>query len=112
MVAPTDTNAEAVEAWNTVLFDKFTRYRTMVTAGLAQHGARAIDRLAPPAGARVIDLGCGFGDTTLELARRVGPSGSVVGVDAAPRYLDIARLEAATVANVSYIAADVERLVP
>lgn len=111
MLAPTD-NAEAVEAWNSVLFDKFHRYRTLVAAGLAPHGDRAIDRLAPPAGAQIIDLGCGFGDTTLALAHRVGPTGRVVGVDAAPRFLDIARLEASGVPMVSYVAADLEATVP
>lgn len=111
MLAPTD-NAEVVEAWNSVLFDKFHRYRTLVAAGLAPHGERAIDQLAPPAGAKIIDLGCGFGDTTVTLARRVGATGRVVGVDAAPRYLDIARLEAADVPNVRYVAADLESIVP
>ena len=74
-------NAEAIEAWNTVLFDKFTAFRPVLTAGLAIHGTRAMDRHPPRAGARVVDLGCGFGDTTLELARRCGPTGHATGLD-------------------------------
>jgi len=105
-------NIEAITAWNTVLFDKFLRYRTQVSRGLTVHGERAITSLLPRAGARVVDLGCGFGDTALELARRVGPTGSVVGVDAAERYLDIARTEIGALANLRYEALDLETRAP
>ena len=80
-------NAEAIEAWNTVLYEKFSRFRQIVTAGLGLHGARALERHSPAQGARVLDVGCGFGDTTLEIARRVGASGEAVGVDAAERFI-------------------------
>src|SRR5688572_6620908 len=103
-------NEEAIEAWDTVLFDKFVRFRPLVTRGLGRHGDVAIARLAPAPGSSVIDLGCGFGDTTQQLARLVGPSGSVVGVDAAPRFIEGAQREAveAGVANVRFFTADVQ----
>ncbi|WP_301184696.1 class I SAM-dependent methyltransferase [Streptomyces niphimycinicus] len=47
-------------------------------------------------GMRVLDVGCGAGDVTFLAARIVGPTGSVTGVDAAPRALEIARARAAT----------------
>lgn len=105
-------NAEAIEAWNTILFDKFVQYRELLVASLGVHGARGIDRLAPSPGARIVDLGCGFGDTTLELARRVGPAGRVVGIDAAHRFIEAARREASGVANVAFEVADVQERVP
>jgi SAM-dependent methyltransferase len=105
-------NAEAIEAWNTVLFDKFVQYRDILVGGLGPHGARAIARHPPAAGARVVDLGCGFGDTAVELAQRVGPSGRVVGLDAAPRFITTAREEARGVSNVSFEVADIEAAVP
>jgi ubiquinone/menaquinone biosynthesis C-methylase UbiE len=103
-------NAEAIEAWDTVLFDKFTRFRRLVTSGLGKHGEAAIARLAPTPGSRVIDLGCGFGDTSQDLARLVGPSGSVVGVDAAPRFIEEATREAAAagITNLRFFTADVQ----
>ena len=68
-------NAEAIEAWDGPLFDRFVRYRHLVVEGLKAHGDEAM-RLHPPAvGERVLDLGCGFGDTTQQLAALVGPEG-------------------------------------
>jgi SAM-dependent methyltransferase len=49
-------------------------------------------RLAP--GRSVLDLGCGGGDVSRELARRVGAGGRVVGIDADEEQLRIARVEA------------------
>ncbi len=39
-------------------------------------------------GQRLLDLGCGPGFTTLDLARIVGPTGNVVAVDVSPRFID------------------------
>jgi ubiquinone/menaquinone biosynthesis C-methylase UbiE len=109
----TDTaNAEAIEAWNTVLFDKFVQFRDLLVTSLGIHGARGIERLAPAPGDRVVDLGCGFGDTSIDLARRVGPSGHVLGADAAPRFIAVARSEARDVPNVAFEVADIQHRVP
>jgi len=43
-----------------------------------------------PAGARVLDLGCGTGDLSLEVAKMLGPSGEVVGLDFSPKMLEVA----------------------
>lgn len=105
-------NQEAIEAWNTVLFDKFVRYRPIVTTALGQHGSRAMAKLAPAPGSSVVDIGCGFGDTTQDLGKLVGPSGRAVGVDAASNFITAARREAAGLANVHFEVADVEAGVP
>jgi SAM-dependent methyltransferase len=107
-VAP--SNAEAVEAWNGVLFDRFVQYRHLVVDGLAPHGEEALRRHAPRPGDRALDIGCGFGDTAQRLARLVGPDGTVLGIDAAPRFIEAARAEAAEagVANVRFEVADLQ----
>jgi SAM-dependent methyltransferase len=105
-------NAEAIEAWNTVLFDKFVQFRDLLVTNLGIHGTRGIERLAPAAGDRIVDLGCGFGDTAIELARRVGSTGRVLGVDAAPRFIASARAEVRDLPNVSFEVADVQERVP
>lgn len=50
-----------------------------------------VDRAAPRAGERVLDLACGTGIVTRRVAPAVGPAGSVVGVDASPDMLVVAR---------------------
>jgi ubiquinone/menaquinone biosynthesis C-methylase UbiE len=105
-----DGNAIIVEAWNTVLFDKFSRFKHLLISGLSGHSDEALARHAHPTGARVLDVGCGFGDSTQRIARQVGPAGSAVGVDCAPNFVEVARREAAAagVANASFFVADVQ----
>jgi ubiquinone/menaquinone biosynthesis C-methylase UbiE len=103
-------NAEAIEAWDGPLFDRFVEFRDVVVTGLSAYGDEAL-RLHPPAvGDRVLDIGCGFGDTTQQLAALVGPDGRAVGVDSSPRFIEAARKEAAEagVENVRFEVADVE----
>jgi ubiquinone/menaquinone biosynthesis C-methylase UbiE len=101
-------NAEAIEAWDGPLFERFLQYRHILVAGLASHGNEAM-RLHPPrTGDRVLDLGCGFGDSTLQLAALVGPDGSAVGIDASPRFIEVASREAAGVDNVRFAVGDIE----
>jgi len=104
----TTPNAEAIAAWNTVLFEKFTRFREVASVALGAHGDGAIDRLSFAPGLRVVDIGCGFGDTTRELARRVGSRGFVLGVDAAPRFIEVAARESAGIEQIRYRVADVQ----
>jgi SAM-dependent methyltransferase len=54
-------------------------------------GRVAMDRLGVVAGERVLDVGCGCGQTLLELAELVGPRGHVLGVDISPPMLARAR---------------------
>jgi ubiquinone/menaquinone biosynthesis C-methylase UbiE len=82
-----DSNSIIVEAWNTVLFTKFCRFRHLLVDGLSQHSDAAFERCTYPAGARVLDVGCGFGDSTLRIARQVGPTGEAVGVDCAENFV-------------------------
>jgi SAM-dependent methyltransferase len=109
-VAP--DNAEATEAWSGPLFDLFVEYRDLATAGLGAHGNAAMRAHPPGAGDRVLDLGCGFGDTTCQLAELAGTGGSALGVDVSEPFIAAARGEAerAGVANVEFRVADVQTL--
>jgi ubiquinone/menaquinone biosynthesis C-methylase UbiE len=104
------TNAEAIQAWDGPLFERFVRFRHIVTTGLGAHGEAALRLHPPQAGERVLDIGCGFGDTTQEIARLVGPAGEAVGVDAAARFIETADGEAreAGVTNARFAVCDPE----
>jgi SAM-dependent methyltransferase len=73
-------------------------------------GELAMDRLGLLPGQRVVDLGCGPGRTTLELASRVGPGGEAVGVDISAEMLARGRERAAErgIGNVEFVHADVQ----
>jgi ubiquinone/menaquinone biosynthesis C-methylase UbiE len=106
----TGANAEAITAWDGPLYDRFVRFREIVTTGLGAHGEEALRLVPPQSGQRVLDIGCGFGDTTQRIAGLVGPTGEAVGIDAAPRFIETATAEAAEagVSNARFQVADVQ----
>jgi SAM-dependent methyltransferase len=85
------------------------RERLRILARTLQQGTSALfDRVGVSAGMRCLDAGCGGGDVTLELARRVGPHSVVIGVDLDEAKLDLARQEAAAqgICNAEFRALD------
>jgi ubiquinone/menaquinone biosynthesis C-methylase UbiE len=107
----TNDNDGAIEAWNTILFEKFVRFRRIVTDGFAEHGARPLRERPYAPGSSVLDVGCGFGDTTLVIAEQVGVAGRAVGVDCGEGFIRLARNETPELARArtSYVVADVQR---
>lgn len=73
-------------------------------------GRLAMGRLDPRPGQHLLDLGCGAGSTTRDLARLVAPGGSVLGVDIAPGMVDGARRRSDTegIVNVEFLCADAQ----
>ena len=106
----TTPRTQYVEFWNDVLVPKFVRWRHILVGGLTLHSAKVFPSLAVRAGDSVVDAGCGFGDTAIQLARLVGPSGSVLGLDCCEGFLAYARRDAkeAGLANVTFLEADVQ----
>src|SRR5262245_19337966 len=71
------------------------RARLAVLAGvMAPTTAELLDRVGVAEGMHCLDLGCGGGDVTRELGRRVTPAGRVVGIDRDAAVLALARREA------------------
>jgi len=110
MATPAAENREASEAWSGPLFERFVQYRDLVAGGLGAHGDAAMAAHPPRPGDRVLDLGCGFGDTTQRLAELVGADGEALGVDVSEPFIALARKEAeeAGAANVRFAVGDVQ----
>ena len=103
-------NNEFTAFWNDVLATKFERFRDILQRGLSYHSAMPFQKLRLAAGSKVLDVGCGWGDTALELARITGPTGSVLGLDCCDAFLQSGREDARTAGldNVRFVEADVE----
>ena len=107
---PTDPSREFVEFWNEILVPKFVRFKHILVDGLTHHSEAVAPSLHVKEGDRVLDVGCGFGDTAIQLARRVGPAGSVTGIDCCEAFLTVAREDAvaAGLSNVEFIEGDAQ----
>jgi SAM-dependent methyltransferase len=103
-------NEEAVRAWDTVLYERWKSNRNVFVSALTEITEDAFGLFAPPEHGCCIDIGCGFGETTQQLAELVGPDGFALGVDSSPRFIEDARREAleAGVENAQFEIADAQ----
>ena len=106
----TGPNAEQIRYWNETAAPKWVEYQTVLDTQLEELSARTMDRARLVAGERVLDVGCGCGTTSRALAARVGPSGSVHGVDISAPMLAraVEQTRAAGLTNVRFTNADAQ----
>jgi SAM-dependent methyltransferase len=98
---PTLTQDEVrVGAWAEV--------REALERQLSPLGQRALEALTPRAGESILDIGCGGGETALDLARAVAPDGTVVGVDLSAAVLAFAQRAAKGCERVRFVQADAQ----
>lgn len=88
--------SEQVQSMFDRIAGRYDLLNSLMTAGLhhAWRG-RAVDRAEVGPGDSVLDVCCGTGDLSFELAERVAPEGHVVGCDFSEPMLDLAREKAA-----------------
>jgi SAM-dependent methyltransferase len=96
------------EYWDGQAGEHWSRFHQRYDELLGGYGRAAIARADPQPGERFVDIGCGAGATTLEVGRRVGPEGSVLGIDLSGPMLGTARRRARRerVTNVRFVKAD------
>jgi len=84
-------NAEQIEYWNGAVGERWAAFQDVLDKALGAISDAALAFAAAKPGERALDIGCGCGTTTYALAKAVGPSGSVTGVDISEPMLKVAR---------------------
>lgn len=88
-------NAAQVAYWNEAAGPTWAALQIQLDRQIGPLGRAAQTALDARAGEHILDIGCGCGESSLELARAVGPSGSVTGFDISRPMLEIAGARAA-----------------
>lgn len=103
-------NAAQAAYWNVDIADKWVDNQVRIDRLFAAITDALVERAAPVAGDRVIDVGCGTGASTLALADAVGPDGRVLGIDISLPMLAVARrrIEEAGHRQVELLRADAQ----
>ena len=106
-------NSEQIAQWNGALGERWAAMQREIDRIVVPFGDAALRAAAPQPGERVIDVGCGCGDTSIEIARSVGETGAVLGIDVSEPMLEVARSRAALTnqANLSFRNGDASETV-
>jgi len=104
--APHEKNADQAAYWNGLGGRHWTDRQELQDVVLGPVSERLFARAEAAAGERVLDIGCGCGATTLELAKRVGPAGRVLGLDLSAPMLARARERTPAGAPATFVKAD------
>lgn len=86
-----ELNADQIAYWNGEAGQRWTERQERQDALLAPISRLVLERAAAASGEHVIDIGCGCGQTTLELTGQVGSTGKVLGIDVSAPMLARAR---------------------
>ncbi|HEX4303873.1 MAG TPA: class I SAM-dependent methyltransferase [Rhizomicrobium sp.] len=99
-------NADQIKFWNGPAGDKWAKFQSDMDRNLADVTAALVPFAAAGPGMRVLDIGCGAGQTSYLLAEAVGPAGHVTGVDISAPLLAAARARPGAARNADFIEAD------
>lgn len=88
---PAADNAAQIAEWNGAQGQRWATLQPEIDGIVVPFGDAAFAAAAARPGERVIDIGCGCGDTSVALARAVGPAGAVLGIDVSLPMLAVAR---------------------
>ncbi len=103
-------NRDQIDYWNSEAAKKWVAFEETIDQVFGPVTRRLLERAAPKAGERVLEVGCGGGVTTMAIARRVGAEGGVLGIDVSEPLLARAkaRREAERLEQIDYLLADAQ----
>jgi len=99
-------NADQIAFWNGVAGRHWTERQSVQDIVLAPVTEKLIACIDAKPGQRILDIGCGCGAIAIELAKQVGPSGHVLGIDISVPMLERARELTAKSLAADYVLAD------
>jgi SAM-dependent methyltransferase len=110
VLAVDPSNADALRAWDGDDGDYWSRNERIFDGSVSRYREPFFAAAAIAPGARVLDVGCGTGQTTRDAARLARDGGAALGVDLSSRMLDVARRRAAEegIDNVEFLQADAQ----
>ena len=97
---------DEAEFWNTEGGERWVEHIDRLEKMLAPVSTQLLAHAAPTGGEHVLDIGCGGGATSAEIAQRVQPGGSVLGADVSEVILTVARQRYAGIDKLSFETAD------
>lgn len=105
-----NSNDDFISCWNEILVPKWNRFRHLLSGNGAVHSKESYKHFNIQPGDKVLDIGCGYGETCIEIGKIVGPSGEVLGLDCTEAFLEIANKERdeAGLDNVKFVLGDAQ----
>jgi len=102
--------SEFIACWNEILVPKWNKFRHILSGNGGVHSKMAYEHFNIQPGDKVLDIGCGYGETSLEIGKIVGPEGEVLGLDCTEPFLEIAENEKneAGIENVKFVLGDAQ----
>lgn len=106
----TEANADQIAYWNAGAGETWAAMQARLDQQLEPLGLKAIEALAPKPRERLLDIGCGAGQSTLALAAAVGSEGLAQGLDISRPLLTVAegRAKAAGLDQARFMEADAQ----
>lgn len=102
-------NSDEIDYWNGQAGQNWINENQLTDIMYEPFGNKAVERAEPASGEHILDIGCGCGTTTLELAKLVAPGGAITALDVSSVMLDVARKKTeAAVVPVNFLNADAE----
>lgn len=101
-------NAAQIAYWNAATGATWAELQERLDHQLRTLGEQGIRTLAPQAGERILDIGCGAGQTSLQLAEAAGPTGMITGVDISQPPLEVARSRSKPGPGIEFLEADAQ----